>query len=185
MNHRGDKQGNATYSGACTRVHSAAGSGTGCSHTLCLCGTHPGAKRRTTQSQIHKRKCLQLRFQGHFRQVRKETKRDMKSLPICGALIGRREGVSTPWGGRPLLDRTALTAPTPKPGHLNLPLTYPHPTRLLPLTESSSRTLVCHTLDKPSAKLHNSGFSSKRVKSLIIICLNCINNPPGFNRIFL
>lgn len=137
MNHRGDKQGNATYSGACTRVHSAAGAGTGRSHTQCLCGTHPGAKRCTTQSQIHKRKCLQLRFRGHFRQVREETKRDMKSLPICGALIGRREGVSTPWGGRPLLDRTALTAPTqawpskPAP-HLSAPHPAPTSYRVIP-----------------------------------------------------
>ena len=101
----------------------------------------------------------------------------MKS-PICGALIRWREGVSTLEGGRPLLDITAVTGQA----------FQACPT--LPLTRPLAKTppelaLVHYTLDKPPAELHNSGFFSKCVKSLIIICLNCINNPHGFNRIFL
>lgn len=53
-------------------------------------------------------------LQGSLRQVREQTKKKVKSLPICGALIrGGQEGTSTPWEGRPLLDRTAVAPHSP------------------------------------------------------------------------
>lgn len=124
----------------------------------------------------------QLHFQRSLRQVHGQTKRDMKSSLISVALIRWKEGVSTLDGGRPLLDRTAITNYPPL-GQATKPA--PNSTPTLPQQDITHLAFIRHTLDKPTAGLRHSVFFSKCVKSLIITCLNCINNPPGFNRIFL
>ena len=140
----------------------------------CKAQSHTISHGNTRASQLHLQKSL-----THGPE---QIKRDMKSSPICGALIRWREGGCINSGGRaPPAGQNICNYTPVKPSK-------PAPT--LPLTRPLTKTppelaLVHHTLYKPPAELHNSGFFSKCVKSLIIICLNCINNPHSFNRIFL
>lgn len=77
----------------------------------------------------------------------------------------------------------------PPAGHNSCNYSFPGKATSLPLTAPPSQPTKIphthHTLDKLPPQLNNSGFFSKYVQPLIIICLNCINNPPRFNRIFL